>query len=147
MDGQQPVTGFFDNVAEAQQAVQILLINGFSPKALTLSGQAGWPVPKRLAITRHPRYTAGTQEQPPEDRDEGANPADSDSQAGVPSDRVTAASGRFFVSLFGRVQDGVSVNQPDIAHLKGTLVTVVVQSVVEADRATDLLNRAGGVTS
>ncbi len=34
-----PVIGFFDNIAEAQQAVQLLLADGFAREALKLSTQ------------------------------------------------------------------------------------------------------------
>lgn len=41
MTQRQTITGFFDNVAEAQQAVQLLLGQGFTPENVSLSAPAG----------------------------------------------------------------------------------------------------------
>ncbi|MCY7355984.1 MAG: hypothetical protein LH609_00645 [Rudanella sp.] len=48
----QPVIGFFDNVAEAQQAVQKLLGSGFSREVLSLSTQTGLDTTSSPANTR-----------------------------------------------------------------------------------------------
>ena len=74
----QPVIGFFENVAEAQQAIQVLLNDGFQPNALALSTQTN----QTQAII--PAHT------------------DSTHAEGNPESTI---SGRFLESLFGPIDE------------------------------------------
>ena len=126
----QPVTGFFKHVAEAQQAVQLLLSSGFTSELLSLSTQSS--------------LRAATDLVPPTSIDGGSGPG-------------KTTSGYFLFSLFGNLE-GAEPHQPDpngnspspnaevISLNIHATVTVQVQSTTEAERATELLCSAGATT-
>jgi hypothetical protein len=131
----QPVTGFFEHAAEAQQAVQVLLSSGFAREVLSLSTQT--------PLTQSP-LQAATDLSPLDSIDRGPGP-----------DETT--SGHFLFSLFGSVE-GTKLHQPDstvndpaisaggrIIH-NGATVRVQIQSIAEAKQAHELLLNAGATT-
>ena len=131
----QPVTGFFEHVAEAQQAVQVLLSSGFAREVLRQSTQNA---------LRQPPLPAATDLSPLDSTDRESGPGET-------------TSGHFLFSLFGSLA-GTESHQPDstandpaistdnrIIHNRAT-VTVQILSIAEAKQANELLLNAGATT-
>lgn len=109
----QTVTGVFDNVAEAQQAVQHLLAAGFTSDHIHFS-----------APPRPPASTSQT-----------------------PDSKVKKQStGHFFSSLFGHKTPAGHQDADHAIHVSTAVVTVQVQSALDADRAVGSLTGAATVT-
>lgn len=130
----QTVLGFFDNAAEAQQAVQLLLAKGFTQKTVELSTPAGLNV----ATGNGPAAPTGADNSSGRfssslfgSRDEDQSRSPRWARPGEPGPRHTGA--------------GPNVARPEmeVPRRSGTLITVQTQSVAEAQQVTDLLNTAG----
>ena len=131
----QPVTGFFEHAAEAQEAVQVLLSSGFAREALVLSTQN--------APTQSPLQTV-TDFSPLDPIDRESGPGET-------------TSGHFLFSLFGSLA-GTESHQPDSAAddpaisagggiiRNGATVRVQIQSIAEAKQAHELLFNTGATT-
>lgn len=112
----QTVLGFFDNVAEAQQAVQLLLARGFTRETVDLS-------------TRTDPNTAS---------DGGsAASAEADSSSG------RFLSSLFGGRDAGQPWAGPGRPAADVDQRIGALVTVRIQSAHEASQVAELLDTAG----
>ncbi|GAB4019391.1 hypothetical protein GCM10028808_57000 [Spirosoma migulaei] len=131
----QMVTGFFEHVAEAQQAVQLLLGSGFTREALSMNTQ---PTPILPTVDNTSLPQSGF----------------TDGEIGL--DKPT--SGHFLFSLFGNVDEsghgpfdrdendsGTSAQANSLRSL--ATVTVRIRSTAEAKRATELLRNAGAKTA
>lgn len=115
----QTVSGFFDTLSEAQQVVQLLLSSGF--------------------VAEHIAFAAQT------------DPLDMPTDARNPT-ATERNTGRFLSSLFGS-SDEARPTVPGRDDFgagalsgSGTLVTVQVDSILEVDRAVDLLKGGRSLT-
>ncbi|GAB3639468.1 hypothetical protein GCM10027423_01040 [Spirosoma arcticum] len=111
--------GFFENAAEAQQAVQLLLTEGFIPEKVSLLTPTG----------SHPVASDGL-----------TAPAEADSSGRFFSS-LFGDSEAVRGSSDGRDYSGPA--EEPVARQRGTWVTVQVQSTTEAKQAAELLNTAG----
>ncbi|MGF7214473.1 uncharacterized protein (TIGR02271 family) [Spirosoma lacussanchae] len=111
------VIGVFDDATEAQQAVDVLVSDGFSRSNIDLSAQ-------KTAYSDS-EYIADNNRTEEDRRDSG----------GI---------GGFFSSLFGSDDDDDTRRLRTVAE-RGTLVTVHVQTADEAERAADILDDNGAV--
>lgn len=126
MAQRQTVLGFFDTIAEAQQAVQLLLAMGFTRENIELSTQTGLKTPASDVPTA---------------------PADADSSSGRFFSALFGSSSNEDRS---RPLRRTGVTRPDhgepagvVQSWCGTLVTVQIQSATEAKQVADLLDTAG----
>ena len=134
MTRRQTILGFFDNAAEAQQAVQLLLAKDFTPENISLSTRTGFNPAAGDGLTA---------------------PAEAGSSSGrffrsLFGDREAVQVGLApFVAIgsVGRIAtNGLDYGGPgekQVAPQRGTWVTVRVQSITEAKQAAELLNTAG----
>lgn len=125
------VVGIFDDAAEARQAVENLVSEGFSRDSIDLSAQTGTYSADRNTTgeafpDRH-QNTSGTR------TEELADDA-KDVGSGV---------GGFFSSLFG--DDNDDQNKYTRVADRGSVVTVHTSTEDEAERAADILDDAGAV--
>ncbi|WP_128545242.1 YsnF/AvaK domain-containing protein [Larkinella soli] len=112
----QTVIGLFDNEAEARQAVQQLVSNGFTHDDIDISTENS--------------TTSGTVSERRTDRDDD-------------NDSFGDSIGNFFSSLFGSNDEADRYSE--VARRLRSLVTVYTDSAEEAERAADILDDAGAV--
>ena len=126
---QHTVVGIFDNVSQAQQAVDQLVSNGFGHSQVDLSaGRTGQTTDSSAVIPDRHLNTSGT-------RTEELVDDTKDVGSGI---------GNFFSNLFGGDDQEDTRKYAQVAS-GGSVVTVHAQTEEEAERAADLLDEAGAV--
>ena len=126
----QTVIGFFDNASEAQQAVEQLVSNGFSRASIDIAASSG-------SMTSSGSSSLGTTDTSTSSYGTSNTSSYNDDNDGF-GDKV----GRFFSNLFDSDDDRSRYSS---VASRSTTVTVHTQSVAEAERAADLLDRYGAV--
>jgi uncharacterized protein (TIGR02271 family) len=122
----QTVIGIFDNASEAQEAVQALVIKGFSRDNIDISSSASNTNPGGQSS----QGVGSTDINRSNDYDD--------------NEKEGSSIGRFFKNLFGDDDDQVNTYS-GVANRSGSVVTVHVQSSDEAERAADILDDYGAV--
>ena len=126
---QHTVVGIFDDAAQAQQAVDQLVSNGFGRNQVDLSaGMTGQTTDSSAVIPDRHVNTSGT-------RTEELVDDTKDVGSGI---------GNFFSNLFGG-DDAEDTRKYTQVASGGSVVTVHAQTEDEAERAADLLDDAGAV--
>jgi len=148
------VIGFFDDAAEAQQAVQVLINSGVLQENIDLSkGRSSTSTPYTDTNASRLSSTVGENINRPMDYDAARTGSDVDTgtgysdaaniQSAYDEDKHESGISRFFKNLFGDDDDADKFTR--IARSSEAIVTVHAQSKDEAERAADILDDNGAI--
>lgn len=131
----QTVIGFFDEVSDAQRAVEQLQSRGISRDRIDVSrGTAGGAHTSGSGTVSHDTH-----------HDPNSVRTTSDGRTVDAEGRNTNRITDFFNSLFGGAHKEDADRYSRVAERAGAMVTVHAQSQEEAERAADILDDAGAV--
>ena len=149
------VIGFFDDAAEAQQAVQVLINSGVLQENIDLSkGRSSTSTPYTDTNASRLSSTVGENINRPVDYDAARPGSDVDTtgtgysdsaniQSAYDEDKHESGISRFFKNLFGDDDDADKFTR--IARSSEAIVTVHAQSKDEAERAAGILDDNGAI--
>ncbi|HXR82358.1 MAG TPA: YsnF/AvaK domain-containing protein [Saprospiraceae bacterium] len=149
------VIGFFDDAAEAQQAVQVLINSGVLQENIDLSkGRSSTSTPYTDTNASRLSSTVGENTNRPVDYDAARPGSDVDTtgtgysdsaniQSAYDEDKHESGISRFFKNLFGDDDDADKFTR--IARSSEAIVTVHAQSKDEAERAAEILDDNGAI--
>lgn len=128
------VIGFFDNVADAQRAVQELQKSGIMGDRVDVSTQSKETSTTSPGYTAEPNATAGAR------TSSGNYDKDSDTRFDDDDDNNDSGIVRFFKNLFGDDDNDDADKYAKVARRSEAVVTVHAQSKDEAQRAAEIMD-------